>query len=190
MKSPKPVSLAAAALLVCGFGLQGCRREARPRNFILLTLDTMRADHLGASGQGRAATPNLDALAAGGTLFRNARALTPVTLTSHASIFFSEPPSALKLYNNGQVLRNKAGRPPLAELFKKAGFVTAAFVSLGVLQPMFGLGQGFDTYATDFPADRWYLRAGEVNAKVLPWLETHRNGPFFLWVHYSDPHEP
>jgi len=123
-------------------------------------------------------------------LFRNARALTPVTLTSHASIFFSEPPSALKLYNNGQVLRNKAGRPPLAELFKKAGFVTAAFVSLGVLQPMFGLGQGFDTYATDFPADRWYLRAGEVNAKVLPWLETHRNGPFFLWVHYSDPHEP
>ena len=55
---------------------------------------------------------------------------------------------------------------------------------------MFGLNQGFDTYAADFPADRWYLHAGEVNARVFPWLEAHRDGPFFLWVHYSDPHEP
>lgn len=191
MKSRKLVGLAAAALAACGPLLfEGCRREVRPRNFILITLDTMRADHLGASGQGRAATPHLDALAAGGTLFRNARALTPVTLTSHASMFFSEPPSALKLYNNGQVLRNKAGLPPLAALFQKAGFATAAFVSLGVLQPAFGLDRGFDAYDADFPADRWYLRAGEVNAKVFPWLEAHRAGPFFLWVHYSDPHEP
>ena len=190
MKTRKIIGLA-GALLVCGPLLfEGCSRETRPRNFVLITLDTMRADHLGASGQGRAATPHLDALAAGGTLFRNARALTPITLTSHASMFFSEPPSALKLYNNGQVLRNAAGLPPLAALFKKAGFATAAFVSLGVLQPAFGLDRGFDTYAADFPADRWYLHAGEVNAKVLPWLEAHRAGPFFLWVHYSDPHEP
>lgn len=189
MKPRRLVALAAAAL-VCGLAFEGCRQEVRPRNFILITLDTMRADHLGASGQGRATTPNLDALAAGGILFRNARALTPVTLTSHATMFFSEPPSALKLYNNGQVLRNKQSLPPLAALFKKAGFATAAFVSLGVLQPMFGLDKGFDTYAADFPADRWYLHAGEVNAKVLPWLEAHRDGPFFLWVHYSDPHEP
>jgi arylsulfatase A-like enzyme len=190
MTPNRTIAFLAAALLVCGFVFESCRREVRPQNFILITLDTMRADHLGASGRGRAATPNLDALASGGTLFRNARALTPVTLTSHASMFFSEPPSALKLYNNGQVLRDVADRPPLAALFKKAGFATAAFVSLGVLQPMFGLDRGFDAYAADFPPDRWYLRAGEVNAKVLPWLEAHRDGPFFLWVHYSDPHEP
>ena len=90
MKTRKIIGLA-GALLVCGPLLfEGCSRETRPWNFVLITLDTMRADHLGASGQGRAATPHLDALAAGGTLFRNARALTPITLTSHASMFFSE----------------------------------------------------------------------------------------------------
>jgi membrane-anchored protein YejM (alkaline phosphatase superfamily) len=180
------LAAALAGVLLCG----GCRRDARPRNFILVTLDTMRADHLGVSGKGRAATPNLDALAARGTLFRNATSLTPVTLTSHAVMFFSEPPSELKLYNNGQTFKNGRSLPSLAALFKKAGFATAAFISLGVLQPAFGLSPGFDTYAADFPADRWYLRAGEVNARVLPWLEANRDKPFFLWVHYSDPHEP
>ncbi len=187
---PNRAVVGLAAALAGVFFAAGCGRESRPRNFILVTLDTTRADHIGASGRGRAATPNLDALAARGMYFKNAYALTPVTLPSHAVMFFSEPPAELKLYNNGQTFRNPRSLPSLAALFKKAGFATAAFVSLGVLQPVFGLNQGFDTYAADFPADRWYLRAGEVNARVFPWLEAHRGTPFFLWVHYSDPHEP
>ena len=190
MKPIRAAALLAAALAGVLFALPACRREARPRNLVLVTLDTTRADHIGASGKGRAATPHFDSLAGRGTYFRNAYALTPVTLPSHAVMFFSRPPAELKLYNNGQTFRNPGSLPSLAALFKKAGYATAAFVSLGVLQPLFGLAQGFDTYAADFPPDRWYLRAGEVNARVFPWLESHRGQPFFLWVHYSDPHEP
>ena len=188
MRIRRTAACFAALALVCAGG--ACRRELRPRNLLLVTLDTTRADHVGASGAGKAATPHLDALAARGTYFKNAYALTPVTLTSHAVMFYSEAPAELKLYNNGQAFRNPRALPSLASLFKKAGFQTAAFVSLGVLQPAFGLAQGFDTYAGEFPADRWYLRAGEVNARVFPWLEAHTDKPFFLWVHYSDPHEP
>jgi arylsulfatase A-like enzyme len=170
--------------------LAGCNTKPRPRNFILITLDTMRADHMSAIAAGRANTPNLDALAGRGTLFKNCNALIPITLPSHASLFFSEPPTLLTNYNNGQVVRTKRALPSLATLFKKSGFSTAAFVSLGVLHSQFGLNQGFDTYVDDFPPGRWYLHAGEVNERVFPWLEAHKNDRFFLWIHYSDPHEP
>ena len=111
-------------------------------------------------------------------------------MPSHASLFFSERPYQLKNYNNGQILYNKRNIPSLAALFEKNAFDTAAFVSLGVVRATFGLNKGFQTYGDQFPADRWYLSAEEVNRRVLPWLEAHRNRPFFLWVHYSDPHEP
>ncbi len=159
-------------------------------NFVLITLDTTRSDFVGAYRPGNAPTPALDRLASEGTLFENAQALIPITLPSHASMFFSDAPHAVGNYNNGQALRRSGTRPALAELFRRKGFTTAAFVSLGVLTSEFGLDGGFETYEDRFPADRWYLSADEVNAKVLPWLEANRARPFFLWVHYSDPHDP
>jgi arylsulfatase A-like enzyme len=167
-----------------------CRKGSGPANLVLITLDTTRADFVGAYGPGNARTPALDALAAQGTLFENANSLIPITLPSHASMFYSEAPHAVGNYNNGQAVRRSRARPALAELFRRNGYATAAFVSLGVLASEFGLGRGFETYADDFPSDRWYLSADEVNARVFPWLEANRSRRFFLWVHYSDPHDP
>ena len=96
----------------------------------------------------------------------------------------------MQSYNNGQIIRRPHAKPSLPWLFQKDGFATAAFVSLGVLTSRFGLTEGFGEYVDDFPADRWYLSADEVNAKVIPWLENNRNRKFFIWVHYSDPHDP
>ncbi len=181
------LALACAILLVSS---ASCRRGAGPANLVLITLDTTRADFVGAYHAGNARTPALDALAAQGMLFENANSLIPITLPSHASMFFSEAPHAIGNYNNGQAVRRSGARPALAELFRRNGFATAAFVSLGVLASEFGLGRGFETYADDFPSDRWYLSADEVNARVFPWLEANRSRRFFLWVHYSDPHDP
>ena len=178
-----PGLLAALALWACG-------RGPRPANFILITLDTQRADYISAYIPGNAATPRIDALAHEGVLFRNAFSLIPITMPAHAAIFFSEAPHQVRNYNNGQKVGIRRSRPSLANLFRKAGFMTGAFVSLGVLASGYGLNQGFATYEDSFPADRWYLSAAEVNARVFPWLDKNKDAPFFLWVHYSDPHDP
>jgi len=181
-----PILLPAALCLLGAF----CRTQPPPRNFILVTLDTQRADYLNCYRPGSAATPRLDGLARRGLRFETCLSLIPITLPSHASVFFSEQPFQVKNYNNGQVIRPLKSRPTLATLFRKNGFTTAAFVSLGVLKSVFGLAEGFDLYREEFPSDRWYLHAEEVNRQVLPWLEKNSGRPFFLWVHYSDPHEP
>jgi len=176
--------------LLAALAVPGCNRGPRPANFILVTLDTQRADYISAYGNGGAATPHIDSLARKGILFRNAYSIVPITMPAHASIFFSEPPHQIRNYNNGQKVGIRRSRPSLANLFRKAGFSTAAFVSLGVLASGYGLNQGFNTYEDSFPKDRWYLTAGEVNARLFPWLDKNRDRPFFLWVHYSDPHDP
>jgi len=188
------ISPAAAGVFLAALSLvaptAGCRKAPRPDNLILVTLDTQRQDYLGAYSPGKARTPNFDEIAGQSLLFKNAYCVIPITLPSHASIFFSEPPDAVKNYNNGQIISKKRSRPSFVNLFKKEGFLTAAFVSLGVLGSDFGLEEAFDLYVGRFPEDRWYLSAGEVNQRVLPWLEQNRDRKFFLWVHYSDPHDP
>jgi len=171
-------------------GLPSCRTQSRPENIILITLDTQRADYISAYDPANAATPHIDLLAREGTLFRNAYSLIPITLPSHASIFFSEPPHRIRNYNNGQKIAAKRTRPSFVNLFRKNGYATAAFVSLGVLTKPFGLEPGFEDYEDTFPPERWYLSAGEVNQRVDSWLKTNKGRPFFLWIHYSDPHDP
>jgi arylsulfatase A-like enzyme len=187
-KSFSTAALVAGVWMILGLG--GCRRGAAPANLILITLDTLRADHVGAYGAKRARTPAIDALAREGVVFENAYSLIPITLPSHASIFFSKPPHAVKNYNNGQVVRKQRAYPSFVNLFRKEGFQTAAFVSLGVLASEFGLDEGFQEYSDEFPPERWYLSAEEVNQRAFPWLEALKGRKFFLWIHYSDPHEP
>lgn len=170
--------------------VSACRERDQPANFILITLDTQRADHISAYDPACASTPHIDELARKGILYENAYSLIPITLPSHASLFFSERPFQIKNYNNGQAMNVGRSIPSLASVFQKRGFLTAAFVSLGVLESRFGLDQGFDEYEDRFPPDRWYLTAGEVNEKVFRWLEKNSARRFFLWVHYSDPHDP
>lgn len=164
-------------------------KEIKPKYLILITLDTHRADHVSAYNPERSKTPNIDFFSTKGFLFENCYSVIPITAPAHASLFYSMPPHLLGLYNNGQVFLPEK-KSSLAELFRKKGFRTAAFVSLGVLQSHFGLHHGFDLYDDTMPFHRWYLHAHEINEKVLPWIEKNRDHDFFIWIHYSDPHDP
>ncbi|MFC2160864.1 sulfatase [Acidobacteriota bacterium] len=167
-----------------------CLKSKEDFNYILITLDTQRADYISSYNPLNASTPNIDSLAQLGTRYENCFSLIPITLPSHASLFFSEPPYEIKNYNNGQVISERKKHPSLPALFQKNGFQTSAFISLGVLKSQFGLSEGFDVYHDEFPENRWYLTAGEVNGHVFDWLDTKEEGKFFTWVHYSDPHDP
>ncbi|MFW6140043.1 MAG: sulfatase [Acidobacteriota bacterium] len=181
-----------AFLLLCllFFFLIGCQHREKRENYILVTLDTQRSDHLSCYNPNKAQTPNFDSIAEDGILFENCYSLIPVTLPSHGSLFFSQSPNQLKSYNNGHIIKEKRNRPSFVNVFRKKGYSTAAFVSLGVLKAKYGLDEGFDLYDDEFPEGDWYLTAEEVNQKAFSWLEDNQHKNFFLWVHYSDPHEP
>ena len=155
-------------------------------NVVLIVVDTLRADYLGAYG-GEVETPNMDALAERGVLFEHAYSHVPITVPSHSSMFTSLIPTQHAALNNGSILGEH--HSTLAELMRTSYRSTTGFVSLGVLKSEFGVAQGFDRYYDDFESD-WWKSAGEVNADLLPWLDRQPSEPFFLWAHYSDPHEP
>ena len=155
-------------------------------NVVLIVIDTLRADYLGAYGS-EVETPNMDALAQRGVLFEHAYSHVPITVPSHSSMFTSLIPTEHAALNNGSILGES--HSTLAELMRASYRSTAGFVSLGVLKSEFGVAQGFDRYYDDFESD-WWKSAGEVNADLLPWLGRQSSEPFFLWAHYSDPHEP
>ena len=155
-------------------------------NVLLIVIDTLRADHLGSYG-GEARTPNIDALARSGVRFENAYSHVPITLPSHSSMLTSLLPTEHGVHNNGQILSDE--HLTLTELLRDARRTTAAFVSLGVLSAGFGVSQGFDEYHDTFGLN-WWKTAEDVNADLLPWLEQKQSEPFFLFAHFSDPHEP
>ena len=159
----------------------------RTPNIVLVTVDTLRADYLSCYNPDAASTVEVDALARAGTQFNQAYTLMPVTLPAHASILTSRPPHELRLFDNGQVYREKFAL--LSEVLKQKGYSTSAFVSLGVLRKKFGLDRGFDVYNDVFLRGRWYRSAEEINAHVFAWLQEQKK-PFFAWIHYSDPHGP
>lgn len=162
----------------------------RRYNVILITVDTLRADHLSAYNPDAAVTPNIDRIARKSVLFAQSRSTIPITLAAHASILTSHDPKELGLFNNGDVFDHRF--PLLSELLEKEGYHTAAFVSLGVLKSGFGLNKGFGKYEDDFKNlnGRYYKFASEVNQLVLPWMQSEHDHPFFAWIHYSDPHAP
>jgi arylsulfatase A-like enzyme/Flp pilus assembly protein TadD len=160
---------------------------------VLVTIDTLRADRLGAYG-GTASTQNLDALAREGALFRNAFAQSPLTLPSHSSILTGTLPTVHGVRDNGR-FRLSEEMETLAEILKAKGYATAAFVGAFPVDSRFGLSQGFDQYDDDFSRSASRVafaerRAGEVVAGARKWLETRNPGPYFLWVHLFDPHAP
>jgi arylsulfatase A-like enzyme len=153
---------------------------------VLIVVDTLRADFVSAYGD-EVATPNIDALAERGVLFRNAYSHIPITGPSHASLFTSLLPVDHGVHNNAQILGRSVEFLPA--VLASRGSHTAAFVSLGVLNRRFGFARGFDTYHDEFGWD-WTKDAQELNSEVFDWLEEAPAGPRFLWIHYSDPHEP
>ena len=167
--------------------LSACAGEPEtPPNIILITLDTTRLDHLGCYGA-VAHTPTLDSLATAGIRFDNAFATYPVTLPSHSSIMTGKTSVYHGVRDNaGYVLDPSHVR--LAERLSDAGYQTGAAVSAFVLAEQFGLAQGFDAYDDRFYTERSGLRTNEAALRWIDEIDSER--PFFLWVHYFDPHTP
>lgn len=165
----------------------GCDREPeRPPNVVLIVVDTLRADHVGVYG-GSAPTPAMDEVARRGARFERAFAHAPMTGPSHGSMFTGRVPRQHGLLINGRSL--PPANDTLAEILHTKGYRTAAFVSLQVLEGRYGFARGFDTYDDTYEGGWWRI-ATDVNANMLPWLRENDQEPFFLFAHYSDPHEP
>jgi arylsulfatase A-like enzyme/tetratricopeptide (TPR) repeat protein len=188
-----PLAALCAALLL----VAACRRhESRRPNVLLITLDTLRADHVGAYGSRSGATPALDALAARGVRFDQAGSAVPLTLPSHATILSGLLPLHHGVRNNGAGMF-PADRPTLATLLTDSGYRTAAFVGAFVLDHRFGLNRGFTLYDDEIPRDpnlgdhlEAERRGDLVTDRARAWLATADERPFFAWVHLYDPHAP
>jgi len=184
------------ALLLLLTALAGCRgpAPAQGANVVLITLDTVRADHIGTYGYADARTPEIDALADESAVFETAISVAPITLPTHTTLFTGEYPFRHGVRNNGS-FRLAEEAETLAERFRAAGYDTAAVVSAMVLDSKFGLDQGFRIYDDDLYAgeEQKLFMFKEVRAevtidKVLALLEGELREPFFLWVHLFDPH--
>src|SRR5712672_3819162 len=194
----------AAPLLLCVFLLVSTHALAAtpttrkpPINVILITIDTVRADHLGCYGAKNVQTPTLDSLARDGIVFERAISQVPLTWPSHAVILTGTYP-----FQNG--VQDFTGQPlaphfrSIAQAFKQSGYATGAVVSAFVLDRSWGLGRGFDFYDDAFSAETFQKkdiglvdrRAEESVAHALAWLKKTPRRPFFLWLHLYDPHSP
>jgi choline-sulfatase len=181
----------------CGCGTTKSNAPAQPAaaatNLLIITIDTLRADHVGAYGYKAAHTPTLDKLAREGALFTHAYATAPITLTSHASLMTGRYSAGHGARHNGMRLDLKT--PTLADKLGEAGFATAAFIAAYPLDRRFGLIKGFQTYGDRMPPAKngraVNERPGrEVVDEAIAWLNSHRDRRFFLWVHLFEPHAP
>ncbi len=191
---PQLRRVVAATALAAGLAAAaGCRpadREiATPGNFLLITLDTLRADHLGCYGYGRDTSPALDRFAASSTLFLDVTCSMPTTLPSHATIFTGLPPSVHGLTRNGMV--SQRDLLTVFDRFAEQGMRTAAIVSAGVVQDRFIDGFGFEEVVFDRPSPAVFqVPADVVSDNALRWLDRYGDQNFALWLHYFETHEP
>jgi len=169
----------------------------RPLNVVVVTIDTLRPDHLHCYGYGKIETPTIDGIAQSGTLFENAVTQTPLTPPSHASIFTGLNPPSHHVRDTGGFILQPASIT-LATILQRQGWDTAAFISSAVLKKLFGFSQGFAVYDDQLPrpgkghefledAER---RAGDTVDHAVRWLDAQSGKPFFMWVHLYDPHAP
>lgn len=192
------LSLALACLALLG---SACTApEVETKHVVLITVDTLRADHLGCYGYGRDTSPVLDELAAESTLFERAIAQWPKTGPSFASLFIGQYPHTTGLTHKA-AQRIPESYLTLPELLQHAGFTNLAVNSNGVLAKHLGWENGFDEYLqtwdlapeqSDDPKEyRRWINGRRVNELALPMIERHRDAErLFIWLHYSDPHAP
>jgi arylsulfatase A-like enzyme len=171
--------------------LAACAEESSRPNVLVVAVDTLRADVLGCYGGDAACSPNLDALASEGLLFEQAHAHAPWTLPSFASLFTSllPPEHGAGRQPDGSFTALSPAAMTLAEHFRSGGYATAAVTNVDFLGESFGLGQGFDHLDARFEASNRLLRpADQTTDAALAWLRARPRKPFFLFVHYFDPH--
>lgn len=184
------------SLLAACTGTPALPPPAKP-SLLLVTLDTTRADHIGAYGHESAKTPTIDRLAEQGVRFTQAYATVPLTTPSHASIMTGLYPTRHGIRNNGDATLSDEATT-LAERLQADGYRTAAAVSAFVTTSLWNLDQGFDAYYDDVqatrPGSRWARErsADAVVDDLLGWLSAQPDddAPFFVWAHFYDPHHP
>jgi hypothetical protein len=166
--------------------------SAAEPNLLLITIDTLRADHLGCYGNSAVKTPVLDSIAQKSLFFENAICAAPLTLPSHTSLMTGRHPIHHGTRDNAGRVHNQ--EQTLAEILKAKGYHTYGFASGFPLEHRFGLNQGFDVYNDEF--QRTEGRAldfgSERNAEAVvdAFLKVPKKPPFFAWIHFYDPHAP
>src|SRR5947207_8781045 len=193
------VALAGAAALIGALTFRPLRLpgDRRP-NVLLVSVDTLRADHLGSYGYGAAQTPALDALARRGLRFAQAATVAPLTLPAHSSLMTGTFPAYHGVRDNGGFYLGD-DQVTLAKVLRARGYRTGGFVAAFVLDGRWGIGQGFDRYYDDFDLAKYRLDVGldavqrpgsEVVSKAIEWLDQDSKQPFLAWVHLYEPHAP
>jgi len=187
------VATVAATLVACGCGRDTASTAVAPgpHAIVLVTIDTLRLDRLGAYGSTRGLTPALDRFAAGAARFTAAVTQVPLTLPAHATILTGLHPARHGVRtNDGFQLSSTV--PTLAAALHVRGYATAAFIGGFPLRARSGLSRGFDRYDDDFlqSAGAVERSADEVVRAAVGWIEERRSQPFFAWVHLFDPHSP
>ncbi len=166
-----------------------------PPNLVLITVDTLRADHLSSYGYHLATSPNIDRLASEGVRFARAYSPIPLTGPSHISLFTSRFPQEHGARINGVAVPEDSKWLFLPQILRKFGYRNAAFVSAWTLtNRLTQLGQWFDIYDQNLTQSHQVFHSSRFAEDVTPpaigWLRDNRDRPFFLWVHYFDPHAP
>ena len=196
----RAVSLSTGLIVAVVALLGSCASEspedAPPRSALLITLDTTRGDALGCYGNEGVHTPNLDRLATEGVTYDRAHTPVPVTLPSHSSMMTGLYPLRHTVRDNG-IAPLPQEADTVAEAARAAGHETAAILASVVLAETFGLNQGFDVYETPERPERsvtslFAERSARevVDAALVWWAGRDSRKPFFLWVHFIDPHTP
>lgn len=194
------LGITCAALLAVILGAfllhRGRRAAAAPTSVLLITVDTLRADALGAYGAAGDPTPWMDRVAAAGRRFTDAHAHTVLTLPSHANILSGLLPTQHGVHDNAG-FRFPARAETLATLLRARGYATAAFVSAFPLDSRFGLDRGFDVYDDAFtgtaaaPGFLEQERSGaDTVALARAWIAAQGSRPWLAWVHVYEPHFP
>ena len=186
------------AMIPCLIALAGCTPgapgpEATPSapNILLITVDTLRADHLGCYGYFRDTSPSIDRLAAESVLFERAYAPMATTLPSHTSLLTGLNPLEHGVLANqehgGDRFRSRPGARSVAEFLRDAGYATGAFVSAAPIKRTSGIAAGFETFTEPSTAS---CRAEPTVDAALEWIGAHAGRRMFAWVHVYDPHWP
>jgi arylsulfatase A-like enzyme len=195
--------------LVCCVLLVVASAFCAPPPVILISIDTLRADHLSAYGYGKIKTPNIDSFAQDGTLFGNIEAQIPLTLPSHTSLFTSTYPFENQIEENAEHV--PSGMATLASVLKSRGYQTAAFIGSVFLERQMGLDAGFDFYDSPFQFEAFSPMSGSmffggagqnpygvrdrrdgalVVGAASRWLHAHTGQPAFVFIHLFDLHKP
>jgi arylsulfatase A-like enzyme len=184
---PWVTRIEATAALLLALAVPACSGGPPPPSVLLVTIDTLRRDHVGAYGDDRGLTPRFDALAAEGLLHENAYTTMPTTGPAHLSALTGLYPSQLGSRRNGEPLAPQFSSRDLAQRLSQRGYATAAFVTTRLVANAATGLRGFEIY----DAPRSVLRPGDdAVSAALAWLDVEKRRPVFVWLHLYDPHAP